>query len=88
LTGTPVRQSQSQDVKRELLMLSLPAIAGQALEPLAQLMETAYIGRLGTLWFLYIYIYIYIFCSMMISSCVLLIIFWSVICDVFGFFVL
>ncbi|XP_062177891.1 protein DETOXIFICATION 45, chloroplastic isoform X2 [Alnus glutinosa] len=47
LTGTPVRQSQSQDVKRELLMLSLPAIAGQALEPLAQLMETAYIGRLG-----------------------------------------
>jgi Na+-driven multidrug efflux pump len=61
LTGTPVRQSQSQDVKRELLMLSLPAIAGQALEPLAQLMETAYIGRLGTLWFLYIYIYIYIY---------------------------
>lgn len=28
-------------------MLSLPAIAGQAIEPLAQLMETAYIGRLG-----------------------------------------
>nr|XP_023870793.1 protein DETOXIFICATION 45, chloroplastic-like isoform X3 [Quercus suber] len=28
-------------------MLSLPAIGGQALEPLAQLMETAYIGRLG-----------------------------------------
>ena len=28
-------------------MLSLPAIAGQALDPLAQLMETAYIGRLG-----------------------------------------
>ncbi|XP_059453240.1 protein DETOXIFICATION 45, chloroplastic-like isoform X2 [Corylus avellana] len=47
LTGTPVGQSQSQDAKRELLMLSLPAIAGQALEPLAQLMETAYIGRLG-----------------------------------------
>uniref|UniRef100_A0A2N9G4K8 Protein DETOXIFICATION n=1 Tax=Fagus sylvatica TaxID=28930 RepID=A0A2N9G4K8_FAGSY len=34
-------------VKRELLMLSLPAIGGQALEPLTQLMETAYIGRLG-----------------------------------------
>ncbi|KAF8011344.1 hypothetical protein BT93_J1828 [Corymbia citriodora subsp. variegata] len=30
-------------------MLSLPAIAGQAIEPLAQLMETAYIGRLGPL---------------------------------------
>lgn len=28
-------------------MLSLPAIAGQAIEPLAQLMETAYIGQLG-----------------------------------------
>jgi Na+-driven multidrug efflux pump len=51
LTGTPVGQSQSQDAKHELLMLSLPAIAGQALEPLAQLMETAYIGRLGTLCF-------------------------------------
>ncbi|KAF7142684.1 hypothetical protein RHSIM_Rhsim05G0048500 [Rhododendron simsii] len=35
-----------QSVKRELLMLSLPAIAGQAIEPLTQLMETAYIGRL------------------------------------------
>jgi Na+-driven multidrug efflux pump len=30
-------------------MLALPAIAGQAIEPLAQLMETAYIGRLGSL---------------------------------------
>jgi hypothetical protein len=28
-------------------MLSIPAIAGQAIEPLAQLMETAYVGRLG-----------------------------------------
>ncbi|XP_058213843.1 protein DETOXIFICATION 45, chloroplastic-like [Rhododendron vialii] len=37
-----------QSVKRELLMLSLPAIAGQAIEPLTQLMETAYIGRLGS----------------------------------------
>lgn len=33
-------------------MLSLPAIVGQAIEPLAQLMETAYIGRLGKLFFL------------------------------------
>ncbi|KAG5620867.1 hypothetical protein H5410_006085 [Solanum commersonii] len=30
-------------------MLSLPAIAGQAIEPLAQLMETAHIGRMGAL---------------------------------------
>ncbi|KAB2636383.1 hypothetical protein D8674_026917 [Pyrus ussuriensis x Pyrus communis] len=29
-------------------MLSLPAILGQAIDPLAQLMETAYIGNLGT----------------------------------------
>ncbi|CAH2075795.1 unnamed protein product, partial [Thlaspi arvense] len=36
------------DVKRELVMLSLPAIAGQAIDPLTQLMETAYIGRLGS----------------------------------------
>ncbi|GMY05319.1 protein DETOXIFICATION 45, chloroplastic-like isoform X2 [Fagus crenata] len=47
LTGTLASRSQSQDVKHELLMLSLPAIGGQALEPLTQLMETAYIGRLG-----------------------------------------
>ncbi|XVE93988.1 hypothetical protein REPUB_Repub01dG0241600 [Reevesia pubescens] len=36
------------DVKKELIMLSLPALAGQAIEPLAQLMETAYIGRLSS----------------------------------------
>ncbi|GAB2253001.1 hypothetical protein Droror1_Dr00005848 [Drosera rotundifolia] len=40
-------QSDPLDAKRELLLLSLPAIAGQALDPLAQLMEMAYIGRLG-----------------------------------------
>ncbi|KAK1587153.1 hypothetical protein Q3G72_010179 [Acer saccharum] len=42
-------QSRSQNVQTELIMLSLPAIAGQAIEPLAQLMETAYVGRLGPL---------------------------------------
>ncbi|XP_027088433.1 protein DETOXIFICATION 45, chloroplastic [Coffea arabica] len=41
--------SQIPDIRRELVMLSLPAIAGQAIEPLVQLMETAYIGRLGSL---------------------------------------
>uniref|UniRef100_A0A7N0T0M9 Protein DETOXIFICATION n=1 Tax=Kalanchoe fedtschenkoi TaxID=63787 RepID=A0A7N0T0M9_KALFE len=40
-------ESSTLDIKRELVMLSLPAMAGQAIEPLAQLMETAYIGRLG-----------------------------------------
>ncbi|KAA8535935.1 hypothetical protein F0562_028413 [Nyssa sinensis] len=48
LTGIPSGQSRSWDVKRELIMLSLPAIAGQVIEPMAQLMETAYIGRLGS----------------------------------------
>ncbi|KAF8011385.1 hypothetical protein BT93_J1865 [Corymbia citriodora subsp. variegata] len=41
--------TDSQNLQTELIMLSLPAIAGQAIEPLAQLMETAYIGRLGPL---------------------------------------
>ncbi|KAM3376738.1 protein DETOXIFICATION 45, chloroplastic isoform X1 [Capsicum galapagoense] len=44
----PTSTPQSEDVKRELVMLSLPAIAGQAIDPLVQLMETAYIGRLGS----------------------------------------
>ncbi|XP_022928217.1 protein DETOXIFICATION 45, chloroplastic-like [Cucurbita moschata] len=42
-------QQQPLNVKRELLALCVPAIAGQAIEPFAQLMETAYIGRLGAL---------------------------------------
>lgn len=43
------RQSCVQNVQLDLIMLSLPAIAGQAIEPMAQLMETAYIGRVGPL---------------------------------------
>uniref|UniRef100_A0A2P2IXQ5 Uncharacterized protein MANES_04G064900 n=1 Tax=Rhizophora mucronata TaxID=61149 RepID=A0A2P2IXQ5_RHIMU len=46
--GVAVNQPKSSDVKRELVTLTLPAIAGQAIDPLAQLMETAYIGRLGS----------------------------------------
>lgn len=49
LPGTSTEQFPTQDVQTELIMLSLPAIAGQAIEPLAQLMETAYIGRMGAL---------------------------------------
>ncbi|KAK3014052.1 hypothetical protein RJ639_008046 [Escallonia herrerae] len=49
LTETSTVQPRPQSVQTELLMLSLPAIAGQAIEPLAQLMETAYIGKLGSL---------------------------------------
>lgn len=46
-TELPVTsQSNPQNVQMELIMLSIPAIAGQAIEPLAQLMETAYVGRL------------------------------------------
>lgn len=36
-------------VRSELILLALPAVFGQAIDPLAQLMETAYIGRLGAL---------------------------------------
>uniref|UniRef100_A0A0D3H9Q2 Protein DETOXIFICATION n=2 Tax=Oryza TaxID=4527 RepID=A0A0D3H9Q2_9ORYZ len=35
------------EIKKELLNLALPAIVGQAIDPVAQLLETAYIGRLG-----------------------------------------
>ncbi|XP_041012978.1 protein DETOXIFICATION 45, chloroplastic-like isoform X2 [Juglans microcarpa x Juglans regia] len=50
LSSSSVEDSvASKNVQTELIMLSLPAIAGQAIEPLAQLMETAYIGRLGPL---------------------------------------
>ncbi|KAJ6692964.1 PROTEIN DETOXIFICATION 44 CHLOROPLASTIC-RELATED [Salix purpurea] len=46
-TRVPINRPHSSDVKRELIMLSLPAMAGQAIDPFAQLMETAFIGRLG-----------------------------------------
>ncbi|TKY45602.1 MATE efflux family protein 3 [Spatholobus suberectus] len=49
LPPDPNQKQKPEDVKRELLLLSLPALAGQAIDPLAQLMETAYIGRLGTM---------------------------------------
>lgn len=44
-------------VQTELVLLALPAIAGQAIEPLAQLMETAYIGRLGNFLFFLLHNY-------------------------------
>ncbi|XP_071702734.1 protein DETOXIFICATION 45, chloroplastic-like [Rutidosis leptorrhynchoides] len=47
--GTISKVAPSPSVQTELVMLALPAIAGQAIEPLAQLMETAYIGRLGAI---------------------------------------
>ncbi|KAJ4715868.1 Protein DETOXIFICATION [Melia azedarach] len=43
-----VSEARTADVKCELVTLTLPAIAGQAIDPLTQLMETAYIGRLGS----------------------------------------
>uniref|UniRef100_M8BZT5 Protein DETOXIFICATION n=1 Tax=Aegilops tauschii TaxID=37682 RepID=M8BZT5_AEGTA len=33
----------------DLILLALPAVLGQAIDPMAQLMETAYIGKLGAL---------------------------------------
>lgn len=47
LPDITTNKSPSRNVKSELIWLSLPAIVGQALEPMAQLMETAHIGRLG-----------------------------------------
>ncbi|KAK4491483.1 hypothetical protein RD792_002233 [Penstemon davidsonii] len=47
-TSTSTGPYKLNDVRRELLSLSLPAIGGLAIEPLVQLMETAYIGRLGS----------------------------------------
>lgn len=44
-----IATNATPSVQTELVLLALPAIAGQAIEPLAQLMETAYIGRLGAL---------------------------------------
>ncbi|XP_040383382.1 protein DETOXIFICATION 45, chloroplastic-like isoform X2 [Oryza brachyantha] len=35
------------EIRKELANLALPAIVGQALDPVALLLETAYIGRLG-----------------------------------------
>lgn len=51
LSGNSIEEPSVASVQTELIMLSLPAIAGQAIEPLAQLMETAYIGRMGELFF-------------------------------------
>ncbi|XP_011088695.1 protein DETOXIFICATION 45, chloroplastic [Sesamum indicum] len=48
LRGASSITSQSKDVRHELIMLSLPAIGGQAMEPMVQLMETAFIGRMGS----------------------------------------
>nr|GMC87397.1 protein DETOXIFICATION 45, chloroplastic isoform X1 [Ipomoea batatas] len=48
LADSTTASLRSQDIKRELVILSLPALAGQAIDPLTQLMETAYIGRLGS----------------------------------------
>jgi len=36
-----------EGIRRELINLAVPAIVGQAIDPVAQLLETAYIGRLG-----------------------------------------
>lgn len=47
--GVSSDKAQTPSVPTELIMLSLPAIVGQVIEPLTQLMETAYIGRIGKL---------------------------------------
>lgn len=41
------KKLQVDDFGQELMVLAIPAIIGQAIEPMGQLMETAYVGRLG-----------------------------------------
>lgn len=41
------KKLQVDDFGQDLMVLAIPAIVGQAIEPMAQLMETAYVGRLG-----------------------------------------
>ncbi|KAL6011891.1 hypothetical protein ACLOJK_002357 [Asimina triloba] len=45
--GIATSWSNSTSVDHEVLILALPAMMGQAVEPFSQLMETAFIGRLG-----------------------------------------
>lgn len=52
MAGGQIDEQRKESVLWELIMLSLPAIAGQAIEPLSQLMGTAYVGRLGKEMFL------------------------------------
>ncbi|KAJ3692868.1 hypothetical protein LUZ60_011963 [Juncus effusus] len=46
LVGNPI-EGEERSIKNELILLALPAILAQAIDPFSQLMETAYIGRLG-----------------------------------------
>ncbi|XP_049932193.1 protein DETOXIFICATION 45, chloroplastic isoform X3 [Nymphaea colorata] len=49
LIGRSPNRSTFSTVESELIVLSIPAMVGQAIEPLSQLLETAYVGRLGPL---------------------------------------
>lgn len=62
----PHSVSQSKNAKHELIMLSLPALGGLAIEPMVQLMETAFIGRLGKVDVLFMYLIHYILTYMFI----------------------
>lgn len=48
-TGVLTDELHHRSATNELTSLALPAIFGQALDPFAQLLETAFIGRLGPL---------------------------------------
>lgn len=47
--GVLTDELQHTSARNELASLAFPAIVGQALDPFAQLLETAFIGRLGSL---------------------------------------
>ncbi len=46
--GTSDNKSRGDGILREIIVLALPALIAQAVDPVAQLMETAFIGRIGT----------------------------------------
>ncbi|KAK6258122.1 Multi antimicrobial extrusion protein - like 2 [Theobroma cacao] len=81
-TRTPLTsQSSLQSVQTELIMLALPAIVGQAIEPLAQLMETAFIGRLELLEDLHPYLFN---CAYQLASAAVSITIFNIISKVFN----
>ncbi len=46
--GTSGNKIRGDSILREIIVLASPALIAQAVDPVAQLMETAFIGRIGT----------------------------------------
>lgn len=48
ISSALIDKFKTNDVGREVAALAVPAILAQAVDPAAQLVQTAYVGRLGT----------------------------------------